>query len=170
MIRKGRAIVTEMIVGPAGPLFALDLWDVADDAAASAVLGALPGPGRGEIGAAGAVLRLGPRRWWLDGAGFAPDAIASALQGTGVVTAVDGGWVRVRLAGAGWRALVMESGLIDAEDPGFGPGTVAVTPLCHARCVLHVRTATQCDVFVPASYADHCLSQWRASGWQQVAA
>jgi len=162
--------VTEMIVGPAGPLFALDVWDVADDAAASASVGALPGPGQAAVDAAGAVLRVGPRRWWLAGEGFVPDAITSALQGTGVVTAVEGGWVRVRLSGAGWRALVMESGLIDAEDPGFGPGSVAVTPLCHVRCVLHVRSATQCDVFVPSSYADNCLSQWRASGWQQAAA
>jgi heterotetrameric sarcosine oxidase gamma subunit len=169
MIPKGRAIVTEMIVSPAGALLALDLWDAADDAAATAALGlTLPGPGRAETGAAGAVLRLGPRRWWLDGAGFAQDAIAPALNGTGAVTAVDGGWVRVRLAGAGWRALMMESGLIDAEDPGFDPGSVAVTHLCHARCVIHVRAATRCEVFVPASYADHCLAQWRASGWQQA--
>jgi len=76
----------------------------------------------------------------------------------------------VSLSGARWRDLVMDSGLIDAEDPAFAAGTVAVTVLCHARCVLHVRAATLCDIYVPASYAQHCLSSWREMGWQDVAA
>jgi phosphate starvation-inducible PhoH-like protein len=62
------------------------------------------------------------------------------------------------------------SGLIDAEDPGFAPGHVAVTVLCHARCLVHVREPLLCDIFVPASYAGHCLAHWRALGWRQHAA
>jgi heterotetrameric sarcosine oxidase gamma subunit len=160
-----------MIVGPVGTLLALDLWDSADTASVSRALGfALPGPGRAETGVAGTVLRVGPRRWWLDGAGFAADHLAQALGEAGVITPVDGGWVRVQLAGTRWRDLVMQSGLIDAENPDFGSGSVAVTPLSHARCVLHVRAASRCDVFVPASYADHCVSAWREMGWQHIAA
>jgi heterotetrameric sarcosine oxidase gamma subunit len=160
-----------MIVSPVGALLALDLWDVTDDSAAALALGMpLPEPGRSATGGAGTILRVGPRRWWLDGAGFAPAAIAMALNGSGVVTPVAGGLVRVQLSGTRWRDLVMESGLIDAEHPAFGPGTVVVTPLAHARCVVHVRAAALCEVYVPASYADHCLSAWRGMGWHQVAA
>ena len=163
--------MTDMIVGPAGALLSLDVWAVADDGAASTVLGAaLPGPGRAESCAAGTVLRIGPRRWWLDGAPFSADAIAQGLNGTGTVTSVAGGWVRVQLIGPAWRDLVMECGLIDAEAPDFGPGTVAVTVLSHARCVLHVCSPAQCNVYVPASYAGHCLAQWRDLGWHQIAA
>lgn len=160
-----------MIVAPADALLALDLWDADNDLAAAQALGvALPEPGRSAAGALGTVLRIGPRRWWLDGAGFAPGAIALALNGTGAVTPIFGGVVRVQLSGATWRDLIMTSGLIDAENRGFAPGSVAVTALHHARCVLHVRAAGLCEVFVPASYAEHCLSAWREMGWQQVAA
>jgi sarcosine oxidase gamma subunit len=160
-----------MIVGPAAGLLALDLWDAREDAAAAAALGlALPGPGQAAAGAAGYVLRAGPRRWWLDGAGFDAEALTTALDGTGVVTPNAGGWVRVALHGAPWCELIMQSGLIDAEDPGFAPGHVAVTVLCHARCLVHVRAPLHCDIFVPASYAGHCLAHWRALGWHQIAA
>lgn len=170
-MHKGRFIVTEMIVGPANALLALDLWDADNDSAAAQACGmALPEPGRSAAGATGTVLRVGPRRWWLDGAGFAPGAIATALNGTGAVTPVAGGVIRVQLSGARWRDLIMASGLIDVEDPAFGPGSVAVTSLHHARCVLHMRAAALCEIYVPASYADHCLSTWRDMGWQQVAA
>ena len=157
-----------MIVGAAGALFSLDVWEAGESAAAFGI--ALPEAGRSATVAAGTVLRIGPRRWWLDGSGFAPDFLAKALHGSGVVTPVGGGWVRVGLSGAGWRDLIMTSGLIDAEDPNFGPGSVAVTPLHHARCVIHVRAASLCEVFVPASYADHCVSAWRDMGWQHIAA
>jgi len=152
--------VTEFMVSPAATLFALDLWDVSEPVPGDL---ALPGPGRSAIGAGGAVLRVGPKCWWLNGAAFATTNIAAAQ---GVVTAIGGGWVRVCLVGD-WRDLVMQSGLIDAEDPAFGPGSVAVTPLCHAPCVLHVRSQTACEVFVAASYAGHCLAHWRDIGWKQ---
>ncbi len=163
--------MSEMTVSPAGALLALDVWNPADGPAVSAALGlTLPGPGRAESGLAGAALRLGPRRWWLDGAGFVLSALAGTLQGLGTVTPVEGGWTRVSLAGAGWRDLIMESGMIDAESAAFGPGSVAISLLCHARCVIHVCAANRCEVFVPASYTDHCLTQWRATGWQHIAA
>jgi heterotetrameric sarcosine oxidase gamma subunit len=161
--------MTDLIVGPAHALLSLDLWDAADHAAAAVAVGAqLPGAGRAQAGAAGTVLRVGPRRWWLHGAAFSGDEIAQGLNDSGTVTAVAGGWVHVQLTGPAWRDLVMECGLIDAQSPDFGPGSVAVTLLSHARCVLHVVDSARCDVFVPASYAHHCLAQWRDLGWQQV--
>ena len=163
--------MTEMVVGPVGALLSLDLWHGTDDAAAALAAGfALPAAGRAETLPTGSVLRVGPRRWWLLGAGFSGDAIAQALGDSGTVTTIAGGWVRVQLVGSTWRDLLMDCGLIDAESPDFGPGTVAVTLLSHARCVVHVRDAMRCDLFVPASYAEHCLAQWRDLGWQQVAA
>jgi sarcosine oxidase gamma subunit len=141
-----------MHVGPAGALYALDLWD---DAAPG-----LPGPGRSQDG----VLRVGPRRWWIDGT-MPPDP-----GDRGVITAIGGGWTRVTLIGATWRDLIMHAGLIDAEHPDFGPGSVAVTTLSHADCVIHVRGPAQCEVFVPSSLAEHCLGHWRALGWHQVTA
>ena len=49
--------MTDMIVGPAQALLALDLWDAADHAAAAAAVGAqLPGAGRAQASAAGTVL------------------------------------------------------------------------------------------------------------------
>ena len=160
---KGRAIVTEFTVGPAQTLLSLDLW-TAQDARLGDV--ALPGPGRAGSAAGGTILRIGPRRWWLDGAGFVAADAAAAVGDHGVVTPNAGGWLRVRLSGD-WRDLIMQSGLFDAEDPAFGPGSVAMTPLCHAPCVLHVLSHTTCEVFVPASYAGHVLAHWRGIGWQQ---
>lgn len=165
-MHKGRAIVTEMTVGPVGALLALDLWKADDAAGAAGALGvALPGPGQAE----GAVLRVGPRRWWLVGTDFDRAGLAAALNGAGALTPVAGGWAHVQWSGMGWRDLIMQSGLIDAEHADFGPDTVAVTTLCHARCVVHVRGTDRCDVFVPASYADHCLSAWRGMGARAVA-
>jgi sarcosine oxidase gamma subunit len=166
MMTKGRAIVTEFSVTPAGGLVALDLWHGADHAQAAAALGiALPGPGQALDAGPGTVLRVGPRRWWLDGCALSAE-VPAAL---GVATALGGGWNRVRLTGDGWRDLVMQSGLIDAEHGAFGPGTVAVTPLAHVRCVVHVRAAAECDIFVPRSYTEHCLSLWRGLGWRETA-
>ncbi|WP_353227204.1 sarcosine oxidase subunit gamma family protein [Novosphingobium sp.] len=154
-----------MVVAPADTLFALDLWHGADHAAASAALGfALPDAGQGVAVAGGTVLRVGPRRWWLNGAGFAD--LTPGDQG--VVTPVGGGWTRVTLNGAGWRDLIMQSGLIDAESAQFGSGSVAVTPLHHARCAVFVRANDICEVFVPNSYSGHILSHWDHLGWTRV--
>jgi heterotetrameric sarcosine oxidase gamma subunit len=155
--------VTEFSVRAAPQLLALDLWSVTD-----ARLGdiALPGPGRVLQAEGGAVLRVGPRRWWLDGEGFAAADVTSALGERGAVTPVGGGWNRVTLQGD-WRDLVMQSGMFDAENRTFAAGSVAVTPLCHAPCVVRPIGDAQCDVLVAASYTAHCLGHWRHLGWQQ---
>ncbi len=164
MMAKGRGIVTEYTIAPAGMLLSLDMWD-----ARGAMLGAiaLPGPGRSHAAAGGTILRVGPKRWWLDGAGFDAVEATAALEGRGVVTPNAGGWRRVTLNGD-WRDLVMQSGLFDAETPAFGPGSVAMTTLCHAPCVLHVLGEDMCEVFVPASYAGHVLAHWQHCGWRRT--
>jgi len=163
MISKGRVIETDMVISPAHTLLSLDMWD-----ARGAKLGdiVLPAAGRAVTAAGGTILRVGPKRWWLDGAGFVASDVVAALEGRGVVTPNAGGWRRVRLTGD-WRDLIMQSGLFDAEDPAFGPGSVAMTTLCHAPCVVHVLAEDTCQVFVPASYAGHVLAHWQHLGWQQ---
>ncbi len=154
--------MTDVIASPAGALFALDLWHSADPAAVAAAISlALPAPGQAVEDERGTVLRLSRQRWWLLGDGFADLAHDSALTDHGVISAVGGGWTRVQMTRPDWRALLMTSGLIDAEHPDFGPGSTAISLLCHVRCVIHVRAAQACDIFVPASYTDHCLAQWR---------
>ncbi len=151
--------MTELRISPAATLFALDLWDDVP------TLGdmALPGPGRAATGAMGTVLRVGRRRWWLDGAG---GDIAAEIGDRGAMTPIGGGWTRVRLIGD-WRDLVMRSGMFDAESPAFGMGQVAVTPLCHAPCVIHVWTDDTAEVLVAASFSRHCLAHWRDLGWSE---
>ena len=155
--------MTELLVSPAETLLSLDMWD-----GRGATLGdiVLPAPGRAQTAAGGTILRVGPKRWWLDGAGFVAADVTAVLDDRGVVTPNAGGWLRVRMTGD-WRDLIMQSGLFDAENPGFGPGSVAMTPLCHAPCVLHVVADAKCEVFVPASYAGHVLAHWHGLGWQQ---
>lgn len=142
-----------------GTMLALDLWDAGDAALLDSVLGlTLPTAVQAAIGAAGTALRVGPRRWWLDGAGFDAAAIAAALGDRGVVTANGGAWVRTTLTGPDWRDRLAGGALIDAE--ALTPGQVMVTLLFHARAVVHARGADACDVYVPASYAAHCLGHW----------
>lgn len=156
---KGRAIVTEMTVSPASGLHLLELWHGIDPAQAAATLGLpLPAPGRAEAFAGGHVLRLAPRRWWIDGA--APEVPADL----GAQTPMGGGWTRVAMAGPDWRDVMMHSGLIDVETPAFGPGSVVITPLCHVRSVLHCLDADTVHIHVPASTRDHCLAMWRDLG------
>lgn len=161
---KGRVTVTDRVAihtAPAGPIHALDLWDAAGPERAAAALGfALPAPGRSAGDGQLRALRLKPAVWWLDGP-LDPAALEQALAGTGAVTAIGGGLVRVRLEGAGWRALLMRDAVFDAEDPAFGPGCCAATLIAHVPVRLHVLAEAVCEVFVPASMAGHVLPGWR---------
>lgn len=148
--------MTEPVCVPAGPVAVLDLFDPAQDVGLI-----LPGPGAAASDARGTVLRVGPRRWWLLGPGFA-DYVPPA--GAGAVTPVGGGLARIDLTGADWRARLMELALFDAEAPGFGPGAVAATMIAHADAVVHVVAAEVCSVYVPASLADHCCAHWGHGG------
>jgi heterotetrameric sarcosine oxidase gamma subunit len=161
MTPKERAIVTEPVALRAGTMLALDLWDAGDAASLATALGfPLPAAGQAAVCDAGTVLRVGPRRWWLDGAGFDAATIAATLADRGVITANGGGWVRTTLTGPDWRDQLASGVLVDTDSAALTPGQVAVTLLFHARAVVHVRADNLCDVYVPASYAEHCLGHW----------
>lgn len=154
MMHKGHATVTDWTTAPATGLCVLDLWHGAAHVAGGIDL---PAPGRALAHGEGHVLRVGPRRWWLDGAD-----LGALDPAHGALTAIGGGWTRVRVTGPDWRAMLMEGALFDAEDPTFVPGSVATGLFAHAHVVVHVRDAAVIDLFVPATLADHVLGLWRA--------
>jgi heterotetrameric sarcosine oxidase gamma subunit len=86
------------------------------------------------------------------------------LGDDGALTAIGGGVVRVRLSGAGWRALLMEGGVFDAEDPSFAPGCSAATIIDHVNVRLHVVADDACIAYVPASYSADLLHFWNVAG------
>ncbi len=138
------------------PLTVLELWGDPQPAGAriAHALGhRLPAAGRAD----GALLRLGPATWLVEGD---CTALADALGDDGALTAVGGGMVRVRISGAGWRAALMEGGLFDAENPSFAPGCVATTVIEHVTLTLRVESAQACLAYVPASQAQDLLDFW----------
>lgn len=137
-------------------LHLLELWGDPKPAAAriAKTLGhPLPQAGRAE----GNVLRLSPTTWLVEGDCA---ALGKALGEYGALVAVGGGLTRVRFSGAGWRALVMEGGLFDAESPAFAPGCVATTLIEHVSVTLRVESEAACLAYVPASHGEDLLHFW----------
>lgn len=162
MIRKGRAIVTELTTCDAGDVLALELWDAAGAGPVAAVLGfALPAAGCSAGDDVCRAMRFEPNVWLVEGSGVDARALAAAVAGHGALTAIGGGLVRVTLRGAAWRALLMHDGVFDAEDVGFAPGRTAATVIAHVAVRLHVVGEDRCDALVPTSLADGLLARWR---------
>lgn len=141
------------------PLHQLELWGSPQAAARrlAAVLGHdLPRAGHAQ----GVLLRTGPSTWLVEGDCA---ALRVALGDDGSLVAVGGGLVRVRLSGPGWRNLLMEGGLFDAESPDFGIDRVATTQIDHVTVILRVESDRSCLAFVPASLAADLLRFWRLS-------
>ena len=141
---------------PQAPLAVLELWGDPKPAAkrlAKALGHPLPVAGRWE----GAVLRLSPTTWLIEDD---TAAVAKALGEDGALTEVGGGYARVRIAGAGWRALLMESALFDAENPAFTAGCTATTLIEHVTVTLKVESADACLALVPASHARDLIDLW----------
>lgn len=153
--------------GPAGALWALALWGggAAAEARVAEALGCpLPAPGRAAGDADRFALRLEPAVWWVGGAGLDAAAIETTLAGDGALTAIGGGFRRVRLAGPGWRGLLMIGGVFDAEAPAFAPGCVASSLIEHVQVRLHVVAEAVCEAYVPASHAEDLLHFWEQGG------
>ena len=141
------------------PLHLLELWG--DPAAAARRIAEalghdLPRAGRAQ----GAVLRHAPTTWLVEGD---VAALRTALGDGGALTAVGGGLVRVRLSGPGWRSLLMEGGLFDAENAAFGADSVATTLIDHVTVTLRVESESACLVYLPASHAEDLLHFWNVS-------
>ena len=148
---------------PAAPLHALEIWSNPAEVAArfeTATGVALPPLGRSSGSDALRLIRYEPTVWLVEGdtAGF-----ADVLGGDGALTAIGGGVVRVRLSGPGWRSLLMEGGVFDAESPHFAPGCSAATLVDHVNLRLHVTSDDACIAYVPLSYAADMIHFWETA-------
>ncbi|MFM9937626.1 MAG: hypothetical protein ACKVOL_15680 [Novosphingobium sp.] len=154
---------TTITVLPAAPLHAVEIWSNPQAVAARAetALGfGLPPMGQSAGNAALALMRFEPAVWLAEG-DVAP--LGDVLGKDGALTAIGGGIVRFRLAGPGWRELLMEGGVFDAEAAHFGPGATAATIIDHVNVRLHVESEAACVAYVPSSYAVSLQHFWEAA-------
>ena len=146
---------------PAAPLHAFEIWNAPLAVArrfADATGFALPAMGHSAGNDALRMIRYEPTVWLVEGA---VDALRDVLAEDGALTAIGGGVVRIRLAGVGWRCLLMEGGVFDAENPQFAPGCAATTLIDHVNVRLHVVSADACDAYVPLSFSAGMLHFWQ---------
>ncbi len=146
---------------PAAPLHVFEIWSnpaaVADRFKAATGF-ALPPTGRSGGNDALRVIRFEPTVWLVEGD---VSALGDVLGTDGALTAIGGGIVRVRLSGAGWRTLLMEGGVLNAEDPTFSAGCSASTIIDHVNVRLHVVSDDVCDAYVPLSFSADLLHFWQ---------
>jgi heterotetrameric sarcosine oxidase gamma subunit len=158
---------------PAAPLHAFEIWSEAPAVAArfEAATGfALPAMGRSSGTGALRLIRYEPTVWLVEGdANTLPDILGPEILGDdGSLTPIGGGIVRVRLSGEGWRSLLMEGGMFDAESPAFAPGCSAATIIDHIAVRLHVVSDDACDVYVPASFSAGLVHFWEQAAGSLV--
>ena len=154
---------------PVAPLHAFEIWSNAPAVATrfeEATGFALPRLGISGGSEALRLIRFEPTVWLVEG-----DAagLAQILGDDGALTAIGGGIVRVRLSGPGWRTLLMEGGLFDAESPAFAPGCSAATIIDHVAVRLHVVSDNACDAYVPASLSAGLIHFWNQAADTLVA-
>ncbi len=148
---------------PAAPLHAFEIWSAPTAVATrfEAATGfALPPMGRSAGSDALRLMRFEPSVWLVEGDAL---ALPEILGEDGAFTAIGGGVVRVRLSGPGWRTLLMEGGVFDAESPAFAPGCSAATIIDHVAVRLHVVSDDACDAYVPASFSVGLVHFWEAA-------
>ncbi len=157
--------MTEVTISavPAAPLHAFEIWSspalVAKRFEAATGF-ALPRSGHSSGSDALRLIRFEPAVWLIEGD---ITGLADVLGEDGALTAIGGGIVRVRLSGPGWRSLLMEGGVFDAETPSFAPGCSAATIIDHVNVRLHVTSGDACTVYVPLSYAADMIHFWETS-------
>lgn len=106
------------------------------------------------------LIRYEPTVWLVEGE---TTGLAEVLGSDGSLTAIGGGLVRVRLSGAGWRSMLMEGGVFDAESDSFAPGCSAATLIDHVNVRLLVESHDACIAYVPLSYAHDMIHFWTAA-------
>lgn len=104
------------------------------------------------------LIRFEPTVWLVEGDAT---ALYAVLGNDGALTAIGGGLVRVRLSGPGWRRVLMEGGVFDAENPAFSLGCSAATIIDHVAVRLHVLRHDACDAYVPASFSAGLVHFWK---------
>lgn len=145
---------------PAAPLHVLEIWSNAPAVAKrfEAATGfALPAMARSDGTDALRLIRYEPTVWLVEGD---VSALRDISGEDGSLTSIGGGMVRVRLSGGGWRTLLMEGGVFDAESPNFTAGCSAATIIDHVAVRLHVINETTCDAYVPLSYSKALIHFW----------
>ncbi len=148
---------------PAAPLHALEIWSNAANVAKrfKAATGfALSPSGRSSDNDMLRLIRFEPTVWLVEGDASALPAI---LGEDGALTAIGGGIVRVRLSGPGWRSLLMEWGVFDAESPAFAPGCSAATIIDHVSVRLHAESESACIAYIPASFSRSLIHLWETA-------
>jgi heterotetrameric sarcosine oxidase gamma subunit len=156
------AIVTDIAITvlPAVPLYAFEIWS--NPAAVAkrfeAATGfALPATARSAGSDILRLIRYEPAVWLVEGD---VSKLQEILNEDGALTAIGGGMARVRLSGKGWRSLLMEGGMFDAESSKFAPGCSAATIIDHVSVRLHVVNEDTCDAYVPASFSAGLIRFW----------
>lgn len=148
---------------PAAPLHALEIWSnpasVAKRFKETAGF-ALPAMGRSGGNDALRLIRYEPTVWLVEGD---VSALPGILADDGALTAIGGSIVRVQLSGKGWRTLLMEGGVFDAENPNFAPGCSAATIIDHVNVRLHVVDDDICHAYVPLSYSEAMIHFWKTA-------
>jgi heterotetrameric sarcosine oxidase gamma subunit len=161
-MRREHAIVTEpsITVLPPAPLHAMEIWSNSRDVAALFEAGgfALPSMGRAAVYGGTSLIRFEPTVWLVEGD---VEPLKPILGENGALTAIGGGIVRVRIAGPGWRTLLMESGFFDAESLAFSAGCSAATIVDHVAVRLWVESEDACLAYVPSSYAAALVHFWQ---------
>ena len=145
---------------PAAPLHALEIWSNPAQVAQrfEAAFGdRLPASGSSLQRADFLLIRYEPTVWLAEGN---IGRLAEILGADGSLTAIGGGIVRVRLGGAGWRRLLMEGGVFDAESTDFAAGCSAATLIDHVGVRLYVESDDACLAYVPLSYAHDLVHFW----------
>ena len=145
---------------PAAPLHVFEIWSNPAAVAARFVAATgfdLPAMGRSGGIEALRLIRYEPTVWLAEGD---ISALPDVLAEDGALTAIGGGVVRVRLSGTGWRALLMEGGVLDAESSAFTIGCSAATIIDHVAVRLHVVGEDACDAYLPLSFSKALIHFW----------
>lgn len=148
---------------PAAPLFALEIWSHPADVAARFIQNmgvSLPAMGGSARFSGLTMMRFEPTVWLVEGD---IDGLSAVLGDDGGLTAIGGGITRVRLSGPGWRRLLMEGGVFDAQSDAFAVGCCAATVIDHVNVRLFVESDQACTAFVPASYGQDLIHFWEAA-------
>jgi heterotetrameric sarcosine oxidase gamma subunit len=163
MILPGNATVTEatsIIALPAAALYALEIWSNPQAVATRVhkALGfALPPMNHSASNAAITLMRFEPTVWLAEGD---VSVLADTLGDDGALTAIGGGIVRFRIAGPGWRELLLEGGVFDTSAAAFPVGATAATVIDHVGVRLWVESEDACVAYVPSSYAQGLHHFW----------
>lgn len=145
---------------PEAPLYALEIWSNPTAVANRFKVAtgfALPPNARSDGSDSLRLIRYEQTVWLVEGD---VSTLQEILNEDGALTAIGGGVARVRLSGKGWRTLLMEGGVFDAESSKFAPGCSAATIIDHVAVRLHVVNEDACDAYIPASFSAGLIRFW----------